>query len=296
MDGRDAFSRCHPLVAFAFFALVLLLTMLVMRPAFLAISLLGAAAYGAYLRRRRFWRMWRTLLPLLVLTAAVNPLFSHRGVTVLAYFPSGNPLTLESILYGLAAAALLCCAVLWLGCCSDVMTTDKFVYLFGRLAPALSLLLSMTLRFIPQVRRRHRTISDARNAMGGNGRSGALRRRMAELGILTTWSLEGAVDTADSMRSRGYGLPGRTLFSIYRFRRRDGVLLGAMALCGAYTAWGCRSQALAWSFYPRAQGAPLGAFALSVYGAYGLLCSLPLLVDLAEELRWAAAERRAWNG
>ena len=149
MDGRDAFSRCHPLVAFAFFALVLLLTMLVMRPAFLAISLLGAAAYGAYLRRRRFWRMWRTLLPLLVLTAAVNPLFSHRGVTVLAYFPSGNPLTLESILYGLAAAALLCCAVLWLGCCSDVMTTDKFVYLFGRLAPALSLLLSMTLRFVP---------------------------------------------------------------------------------------------------------------------------------------------------
>ena len=69
-----------------------------------------------------------------------------------------------------------------------------------------------------------------------------------------------------------------------------------MARCGAYTAWGCRSQALAWSFYPRAQGAPLGAFALSVYGAYGLLCSLPLLVDLAEELRWAAAERRAWNG
>ena len=161
---------------------------------------------------------------------------------------------------------------------------------------ALSLLLSMTLRFIPQVRRRHRTISDARDAMGGNGRGGVLRRRMAELGILTTWSLEGAVDTADSMRSRGYGLPGRTLFSIYRFRRRDGMLLAVMALCGAYTAWGCRSQALAWSFYPRAQGAPLGAFALSVYGAYGLLCSLPLLVDLAEELRWAAAERRAWNG
>ena len=127
MDGQDAFSRCHPLVAFVFFTLVLLLTMLVLRPVFLAISLLGAAAYGAYLRRRRFRRLWRTLLPLLAVTAAVNPLFSHRGVTVLAWFPSGNPLTLESILYGLAAAALLCCAVLWLGCCADVMTTDKFV-------------------------------------------------------------------------------------------------------------------------------------------------------------------------
>ena len=296
MDGQDAFSRCHPLVAFVFFTLVLLLTMLVLRPVFLAISLLGAAAYGAYLRRRRFRRLWRTLLPLLAVTAAVNPLFSHRGVTVLAWFPSGNPLTLESILYGLAAAALLCCAVLWLGCCSDVMTTDKFVYLFGRLTPALSLLLSMTLRFVPRVRRRHRDISAARDAMGGERPGGTLRRRMAELGILATWSLEGAVDTADSMRSRGYGLPGRTAFSVYRFGRRDGVLLAVMALCGAYTAWGCRSQALAWRFYPRAQGASLGVFALSVYGAYGLLCALPLLVDLADDLRWAAAERRAWNG
>ena len=159
MEGRDAFSRCHPLVNFVFFTLVVALTMLVLHPVLLAISLAGAAAYGAYLRRGQVWRSWRTLLPVLALTAAVNPLFSHRGVTVLAYFPSGNALTLESILYGLAAAALLCCAVLWLGCCSDVMTTDKFVYLFGRLAPVLSLLLSMTLRFVPRLRRRQRSIA-----------------------------------------------------------------------------------------------------------------------------------------
>ena len=291
MKGRDAFSRCHPLVNFVFFALVLLLTMLVMHPVFLALSLAGAAGYGAYLRRERVWRLWGTLLPVLALTAAVNPLFSHRGVTVLAYFPSGNALTLESILYGLAAAVLLCCAVLWLGCCSDVMTTDKFVYLFGRLAPVLSLLLSMTLRFVPRLGRRQRTIAAARDDMGEKRRGGSLRRRMAELNILITWSLEGAVDTADSMRSRGYGLPGRTSFSIYRFCRRDGALLAAMAACGVYIAWGGRSPALAWSFYPRFRGTAPGLYAVSVYGAYALLCALPLLVDLAEELRWAAERR-----
>ena len=292
MEGRDAFSRCHPLVNFVFFSLVVVLTMLVLHPVLLAISLAGAAAYGAYLRRGQVWRSWRTLLPVLALTAAVNPLFSHRGVTVLAYFPSGNALTLESILYGLAAAALLCCAVLWLGCCSDVMTTDKFVYLFGRLAPVLSLLLSMTLRFVPRLRRRQRSIAAARDDMGKTRSGSALRRRMAELNILTTWSLEEAVDTADSMRSRGYGLQGRTLFSIYRFRRRDGGLLAVMAACGAYTAWGSRSPALAWSFYPRTGEAAPGPYAVSVCGAYALLCALPLLVDLAEELRWAAERRR----
>ena len=39
-----------------------------------------------------------------LLAAVVNPAFVHQGVTILTYLPSGNPLTLESILYGLAAA------------------------------------------------------------------------------------------------------------------------------------------------------------------------------------------------
>ena len=35
-----------------------------------------------------------------------NPAFDHEGATLLAYLPSGNPLTLESIAYGVAAAVM----------------------------------------------------------------------------------------------------------------------------------------------------------------------------------------------
>ncbi len=42
---------------------------------------------------------------------------------------------------------------------------------------------------------------------------------------MVTWSLENAIETADSMRARGYGLPGRTSFSIYRFDSRDSSAL-----------------------------------------------------------------------
>ena len=204
------------------------------------------------------------------------------------------------MLYGAAAAVMLASVVLWFSSYNEVMTSDKFVYLFGRVIPALSLVLSMTLRFVPKFKAQFQVVSEAQRCVGRDTSTGSVLQRLKNaitiLSIMVTWCLENAIETADSMKSRGYGLPGRTLFSIYRFRRRDGMLLAVMALCGAYTAWGCRSQALAWSFYPRAQGAPLGAFALSVYGAYGLLCALPLLVDLAEELRWAAAGRRAGNG
>jgi energy-coupling factor transport system permease protein len=49
--------------------------------------------------------------------------------------PLRNPLTLESIFYGLAAAVMLAAVVLWFGCYNEVMTSDKFIYLFGRVIP-----------------------------------------------------------------------------------------------------------------------------------------------------------------
>ena len=84
------------------------------------------------------------------LAALVNPAFNHEGATILTYLPSGNPLTMESMFYGVAAAVMLASVVLWFSSYNEVMTSDKFVYLFGRIIPALSLVLSMALRFIPK--------------------------------------------------------------------------------------------------------------------------------------------------
>ena len=44
---------------------------------------------------------------MMAMAALINPAFNHEGATLLTYLPSGNPLTLESILYGLAAGARL---------------------------------------------------------------------------------------------------------------------------------------------------------------------------------------------
>ena len=110
----DAFSRYHPLVNFLFFALVLAYSMVLMHPVCLAVSLLGALLYAGQLEgRRALARHLRVALPVLLLAALVNPAFNHAGVTILIYLPSGNPLTLESIAYGFAAAAMLAAVVLF---------------------------------------------------------------------------------------------------------------------------------------------------------------------------------------
>ena len=104
----DTLRTCHPAVSFAYFALVIACAMLLMHPVCLVLSTLGGGWYvarllgGKGLRRHLLW-----LLPMALLAAAPNPAFVHQGVTILAYLPSGNPLTLESLLYGLAAGAML---------------------------------------------------------------------------------------------------------------------------------------------------------------------------------------------
>ena len=297
MNRRDAFSDCHPAVNFLYYALVLVLSMSLMQPVCLAISLLCASWYLLRLQGwDALWQKLRWLLPVMALAAVMNPAFTHQGMTILTYLPSGNPLTLESILYGLAAAGLLASVILWFSSFSEVMTSDKFIYLFGRVAPALSLVLSMTLRFVSQFRAQLHTISEAQRTLGRDVSSGSvltrLRIALRTFSILITWSLETAIETADSMKSRGYGLRGRTSFSIFRFDERDRMLTLWLCISGGYVIAGWIAGGLYWQYYPMLLGAPVRPITVSFQAVYLLLCLTPVLLDLAADRRWTNMTKR----
>ena len=76
---------------------------------------------------------------------------------------------------------------------------------------------------------------------------------------MLTWSLENAIETADSMKSRGYGLPGRTAFSIYRFDDRDKMALGWLLYCGFFLCCGAAVGGFSWRYYPTATRTVPGA-------------------------------------
>ena len=240
---NDAFFRYHPLVNFLFFTLVLVYSMVLMHPVCLAVSLTGAIWYAVVLNGPKAVRFsLKVTLPVLLLAAVVNPAFNHAGVTLLCYLPSGNPLTLESILYGLAAGAMLCAVLMWFVCYNAVMTSDKFVYLFGRVIPALSLVLSMTLRFVPRFKAQLDTVRQAQFCIGRDVSTGSVwqraRKAITIFSIMVTWALENAIETADSMKSRGWGLRGRTAYTDYRLDSRDRALLALIIGFGGYTLAG----------------------------------------------------------
>ena len=279
-----------------YFVLVIGCSFVLTHPVCLGVSLACGVSYMLLLDGRKALRICLLfLLPMLLLAAFVNPAFSHRGATILTYLPNGNPITLESILYGVAAACMLITVISWFRCFTAIMTSDKFVYLFGRGIPALSLVLSMALRFVPRFAAQAKVIAAAQKGIGRDISQGSLLQKAKHglriLSILVTWALENAIDTADSMKSRGYGLPGRTAFSIYRFDKRDKKALLFLLLCGGGLLAGALSGKLKYAFMPMLGGAAFDVWQAGLFALYLALCAMPIYWNAKEAVKWNAIHK-----
>lgn len=291
MIRRDAFSDCHPAVNLVYFALVLLVTMCVIHPAYLAASLVSTLIYNTM---KSGWKvtliqLWQ-ICPIALFTAVLMPLFCREGDTVLFFLPSGGALTLESVCHGTAMAVMLMAVLLWFSCYNHVMTSDKLLYLFGKKLPAMTLLLSMTLRFVPKCRAQVRAVTETQQCVGRGIAKGDVGTRMknavAILAIVVTWALEDAVETADSIKSRGYGLPERTAFTIYRMNKRDCIAAVWLAFCGVYLLVGALAGGMSWAYYPTVSFALAGLYPLSILVVYMALCLTPVFMIGQEIYAW----------
>lgn len=289
MNARGFFA-CHPVVIFLYFALVMTFSMLLLHPLFLFASLSSALFCASVLlgdgavRRMAHW-----FIPAVLFAALVNVAFSHEGATILAYFPSGNPLTLESVTYGLAAAAMLATLLIWCACWSAVMTSDKLMYLLGRLTPSLSLVLSMTLRFVPRFRAKFREVTAARRGMGLYPEESLLQRLKSAVtvfSVMLTWSLEHTTETADSMKSRGWGSGTRTAFSPFRLDARDKRLLAWLSFCGVLLAFGRSFGVIVWRYYPTLRFSFTFAV-LALLPVYLALLLTPVILHRREARIWS---------
>ena len=290
---KHAFSGYHPIVNFTYFTLVIVCAMFLMHPVCLLISLSCGFLYSVKLNGKKALKFnLLFLLPMLFVSALLNPAFNHEGVTILAYLPTGNPLTLESITYGVAAAAMMVSVISWFSCYNAIMTSDKFIYLFGRIIPSLSLILSMVLRFVPKFKAQIKVVSNAQCCVGRDVSNGSILQRarngLTILSVMVTWTLENAIETADSMKSRGYGRPGRTAFSIFTFDSRDTKAMFVICITGLYTVIGALCGGLYYRYFPSMKGTAITPYAISVFAAYFILCITPVMLELWEDRKWKA--------
>ncbi len=237
---------------------------------------------GFRLRRAAFY----LILPLL--SALVNPLFNHNGVTVL-FFLNSNPVTGEAVACGAVTGLVISAALIWARCFSDIMDTDRLLCVTGALSPGVSLTLSMALRYVPLMRRQAGKIREAHRAAGllreDNGPD-RIRSGMRVFSGLTTWALENGIITADSMAARGYGSGKRTRYRLFPWERNDTLLsLLAPALAGLELL-ACLQGRIGYTWYPVMSSPEPGPWGLAGYGAFALLSLTGPALELAERIRW----------
>lgn len=293
---RNAFATYHPLIVFAFFVGAVVLCVLVNDPLVELAAFACAAAYYLCVAGRAGLKTIALLLPLGVAVAAANPLLNPRGETVLFTWLAGRPYTLEALVYGASMSLMFLSVLLWFFAYNKVMTSDRFTYLFGRLAPALTLIFTMVLRLVPTYQRKAQEIATARACVGHSLATGGILQRARSgtviLSALVSWALEGSIDTADSMRSRGFGTGRRTFFAKYAFTARDCVLLAAMTVLFAAALAGVLAGAGTMEFFPHlAFSAPDILDALAI-AAFALFLILPTVVCAGEAILWSISLSR----
>lgn len=289
-----AYERIHPAVLVLYYLSVTIPAMFSLNP-LLLIPAFAGAVFFLLLAEPEPPRL-RTVLWLALLTALIiiiNPLFSHRGQTEL-FFLNGHAITLEALLYGVRNAFCVLTVLLWCRIFNRIVSSEKLLALLGKTFPKTALLLSSSLRLVPLLRCRAASMRDTQQELGlyGNGEmSDRLTGGARVFSMLVTWSLDHASDVSSSMKARGYGLKGRTTYSVYRFKKRDAVLTVLLILLDAGVLTVMATGRLAFSFYPvlSAKHGPAATTALICYAVTALAAAA---FEAFEAIRWKVRRSR----
>ena len=284
------FERCHPAVNFIYFAAVFVGMITFQHPVFLAISFLCAFAYSIKRNGIKALVFNLCLLPLILAFGLYYSSYTHFGMTVLKQNMIGNNMTMESLIYGfvLGVIGIGCC--IWFSCVFSVFTTDKVVYLFGKVSPRLSLFLAISLRMIPRIKKEAKRINMAQQGIGRGANQGELWQRVRNcvriFSMLLTWTIDSLTIASESMRSRGSSLRGRKAFSIYRFDNRDRAYVIGLFLCLTLTMMAVLLGQTDMVYDPRILWVTVNpVFCIG----YGILCLMPLMLELWTEYQFRKA-------
>lgn len=278
------FASFHPIVNLIYFAVVIIISMVVMHPVFVAISAAAAFIYSVMLKGFSTVKLsLRIILPMVVLSVLINILTNRNGATLLCTLPFGVEVSKEALIAGVCTAGVIASTVLWFTCFNAVFTNDKLIYVFGRIMPSLSVILSMIIRFVPQFGAQFKQTVNAQRCIGRDIGGGSVSDRFKNLSLIMSVMmgrvLEGSIDTADSMKGRGFGLKGKTSFNLYSFKFRDFAMLVLFVLLLAYIIL----KGAGYTYYPVFS---MQADVPATFFAFFLLCIIPIISEIQERVKW----------
>lgn len=283
------FETYHPFINFIYFIAVLILILFCDNMIILVLWIVFAVLFlGCHRKKSEIYKTISGIFLLIGGMACINPMISHNGVTIL-FFMNGKAVTCEAVIYGGYIGLLLSAMLLWSSCFNEVMTSDKIIYVTGRVLPHLALVISMTMRFIPLFKRKASEVYAYQKINMKKDRPSYVDKLllgMKTFSIIMTWSFENALDTADSMKSRGYGIRKRTSYSIYRFTLRDTMVLTFLLIIGIAIVVLWKDSDMKFIFYPVFVSPEWNSRNILIYCLCGGIAGIPWIFEMKEKMIW----------
>ncbi|WP_307337697.1 energy-coupling factor transporter transmembrane component T [Metabacillus malikii] len=289
-----ALHRYHPFVLLLYYLGATTLVMLYKHPVFLLIGVLILAFFSFQVSKQWKFRSWFVMLILLVVMfLIINPLVDRRGTHILFYLRH-NPIMLEGFIHGLILALSIFTLMVLFSSYNEIVTADRFLFLFSKWLPQWALLTMLAMRFVPLLKARLKEIETVQQGKGLSVKEGKLKERMRHglllVQILLTWSLEDAIQTADSMAARGYGLNKRSKYTPYYMTASDWLAVFIIVVIFAIGVFGWWLGDGVLTIYPVLETMIIQGrewFYLVIFNVY---LGLPLIAAGREAMKW-----RTWK-
>ena len=284
------FDSYHPFINFVYFTAVIAFAICCNHPVFVILSYICAFLYSVKLNGIKQLVFNILLIPFGVALTLWYAYYNHFGVTNLTTNFIDNNITLEALVYGGVLSLTVASVIMLFSCVFAIFSTDKVIYLFGKVSPKLSLFLSILLRAVPRVKKQAKRINISQKGIGkGLGQGNPFSRVIHAIRIFSitlTWTLENFVESAASMKSRGYSLKGRTAFSIYRFDNRDRSFVIAIFLCLTVIMSGMALNQTNIYYNPQIVLNKVTPLSFLFYFAYAVLLLMPMALQIVGEYKF----------
>ena len=168
------------------------------------------------------------MIPMILVTGIVNVITVNAGNRIL-FTIFGKVITLEILLYVLVSSMKLLVIIYLFNILNNLLDTDKAVSYFSKRCPRVTLVVLLSLKLIPNMKRRVQSLKNTYIIRGSNLESSSKKESIKAyipiLSILLEDSLEKSFDIGESAYVRGFGGGKRSEYEKSKLQFRDYVII-----------------------------------------------------------------------
>lgn len=226
---KRGFYIMHPYVVFLYFTGLFIFQFIFRQPLFLLTIFVFTVFYAIFYNGfKNSLTTFKTALFIGAVTFLINPLLVHRGKHVLFYL-FGNSVTLEAVVYGFYFGILIATVIITFISFNLLMDLNRLLFVFHKILPNTVFTIFLSLRSSVVFEDRAKELMQVQSVRGITLTKGKLTDRIKSCGLLLsaliTWNLEEGLQTAEILKSKGYGTGVRSFYNIYKFTFADGAYL-----------------------------------------------------------------------